>query len=293
MAAISLPVVYMDILFLATLQLVFLTVGAVGGWQLSRRRATAAPPREVEQSRALLRAMARADHARDNATTSIQGHLAVLGHGLPADEERWRISRDAIADAATQMRTHVERLRLVRLGLDDANLRVAPVNLAKLIEVILIALEPAATQREVTLRMDVQRPNAPVSGDPQMFEEIFRTLLDNAIKHNPPGTEVVAELSTRDGMALTRISDTGEGVRQHLMANLFEEGATDRQAGAPRGTGMGLYIARMLTELHSGTITLESEPGRGSVFSVALPLASQALQAESTWASLNQAAALS
>jgi signal transduction histidine kinase len=269
----SLPVVYMDILFLATLLASILIIGILAGWRLSQHRAGAVAVEPPEQSRVLLQLMSRADHASENYITSIQGHLAVLGQDLPTDEARWRTSRDAIADAATQMKRHVERLRLIRLGLDETHMRVAPVNLVNLIEHILIALEPAATKRDVTLRMDVQRLSAPVSGDPQMFEEIFTTLLDNAIKHNPPGTEVVAELSSRNGMALTRVSDTGKGVSRELMAYLFEEGAGDRQAGAPQGTGMGLYIARMLTELHEGTITVDSEPGKGSVFSVALPLA--------------------
>ena len=73
-----------------------------------------------------------------------------------------------------------------------------------------------------------------------MFEEIFTTLLDNAIKHNPSGTEVVAELTRQDGMALARISDTGKGMSQDLVTRISDEGTRDRDAGAPRGTGMGL-----------------------------------------------------
>jgi signal transduction histidine kinase len=62
-------------------------------------------------------------------------------------------------------------------------------------------------------------------------------------------------------------------MKQELLAYLFDEGTGDRQAGAPPGTGMGLFIARKLTEFHEGTITAESELGKGSVFSVALPVA--------------------
>ena len=163
-------------------------------------------------------------------------------------------------------------MRLIRFGLDETSLRVAPVNLTRLIENILITLEPAATERNVSLRMEVQGLTQPVLGDPEMFEEIFATLLDNAIKHNPPGTEVVAELTLQNGMALARISDTGKGVSQDLVSRIFDEGTGDRAAGAPHGTGMGLYIAKMLAELHGGTIKVESEPEKGSVFSVALPL---------------------
>ena len=269
----SLPVVYMDVVLLGVFLLTALIAGVAAGWLIRRRRERpSAPDQRPSEARLLLQLMSRADHSLDNYITSIQGHLAVLGEELPTDAERWRTSRDALSQAATQMKRHVERLRLIRIGLDETSLRVAPVNLTRMIEHILIVLEPAATEGDISLSMDVQRPTQPVPGDPQMFEEIFTTLLDNAIKHNPPRTEVVAELLGRNGMVVARISDTGKGMSPDLVDRIFDEGARDGGAGAPRGTGMGLYIAKMLTELHGGTIEVESAPGEGSVFSVALPL---------------------
>ncbi len=268
----SLPVVYMDVVLLGVILVAALIAGGLAGWLLRRRRyPPAVPEQRPSEARLLLQLMSRADHALDNYITSIQGHLSVLGEDMPTDAERWRVSRDALGQAATQMKRHVERLRLIRIGLDETSLRVAPVNLTRMVEHILIVLEPAATEGDVSLRMEVQGLTQPVPGDPQTFEEIFTTLLDNAIKHNPPGTNVVAELTGADGMALTRISDTGKGMNQDLVARIFDEGARDGSAGAPPGTGMGLYIAKMLTELHGGTIHVESEPGEGSVFSIALP----------------------
>ena len=270
----SLPVIYMDAALLGGMLLAALVAGGLFVWLWVRRRAApAASDESPSDTRLLLQLMSRADHALDNYVTSIQGHLSVLGEELPTDPQRWQVSRDAIGEAATQMKRHVERLRLIRMGLDETSLRVAPVNLARLIEHILIALEPAATERDVTLRMEVQRLTQPVPGDPQMFEEIFATLLDNAIKHNPPGTEVVAELTRNGDMALARISDNGKGMNEDLVAHIFQQGARDSGAGTPRGTGMGLYIAKMLAELHGGAIAVESEPGKGSVFTVSLPLA--------------------
>ena len=121
------------------------------------------------------------------------------------------------------------------------------------------------------MRMEVKRLTQPIPGDPEMLEETFTTLLDNAIKHNPPGTEVVAELTSQDGTAVVRISDNGKGISEDLVARIFDEGARDKGAGSSRGTGMGLYIAKMLTELQGGAIKVESQPGKGSTFSVTLP----------------------
>ncbi len=267
------PVVFIDIGLFAFLMVAVLAVGLAIGWLLSRlRKAPSTDDQTPADTRLFLQLMSRADHALDNYITSIQGHMSVLGDDLPTDPQRWQVSRDAIIQAASQMRRHVERLRLIRVGLDETSIRVAPVNLARLMESILISLEPAATENDVALRMEVQQLPHAVPGDPQILEEIFTTLLDNAITHNPPGTEVVAELTRQDQMALARISDTGKGMSEEFVARIFEAGARDRSAGTAQGTGMGLYIARMLTELHGGTIAVESRPEKGSQFSVALPL---------------------
>ena len=268
----SLPAFQMDFVLLISLLVIALVAGALTGWILAYRRVVISQPHENGgDPKPLLQLMSRADHGLDNYITSIQGHLAVLGEDLPTDIQRWQISREAISQAAIQMKRHLERLRLIRMGLDETSLRVAPVNLVRLIENILIVLEPAATERNIKLRMEVQKLTQPVSGDPQMFEELFTTLLDNAIKHNPPETEVVAELTRRNGMALALISDNGKGMDEELLTRIFDEGERDRGAGTARGTGMGLYIANMLVNLHGGTLSVESQPGEGSVFSVALP----------------------
>ena len=267
------PVVFMDVVFLSAILLASLLLGLLIGWLLFRRRVPS-NTNSIGSSDTgfFLQLMSRADHSLDNYITSIQGHLSVLGEDLPSDPERWKISRDAISQAAMQMKRHVERLRLIRMGVNEDNMRIAPVNLARLIEHILIGLEPAATEKQINLRLEVQRLTQPVPGDPQMFEEVFTTLLDNAIKHNPPGTEVVAELLRNNGQAVARISDTGMGMNRDLISQIFEKGIGNRGAGSPSGTGMGLYIAKMLIEIQGGRIEVESQPGKGSIFSVALPL---------------------
>jgi signal transduction histidine kinase len=215
--------------------------------------------------------MSRADHALDNYITSIQDYLSLLSEELPTDVERWDVSREAISQAAAQMRRNLERLRLVRKGLDENLLCIVPVNLVRLVEHVLIVLQPAATYKGITLNMEVQQRIQAISGDPQMCEEIFTILLDNAIKHNPPGTEVVAELTHKSGMALAVISDNGQGMSPELVEHIFDEGYRRGDDGSQRFNGMGLFIAHELTTIHGGTIVVQSEPGQGSRFEVALP----------------------
>ena len=259
-----LPLIYMDIVIFAVLVATFLAAGVFIGWRIVRSK--------TAEFRKLLKIMARADHILDNYIVSIQGNAKVLGENLPVDGQRWITSRDAIKQAADQMQRHVDRLRLIRRGLDPARTRVEPVNLARLIDQILVTLAQAATDRNIILgRVEIDGPNRPVTADPLMLDEIFTTLLDNAVKHNPPGTEVVAELTRRNGMALVCISDNGKGIKEELLRKIVNEGEKDNGAGAAAGSGMGLYIAKTLTEIHGGNFLVAAEWGKGATFSVELP----------------------
>ena len=270
----TLPIIYMDAIFLAVLLAVLLAVFLTTGVLMGRKSIPRGTPPNPPPPRYpyLLSLMAQADHILDNYITSFQGNLTILREDLPVEPKRWQDSCDAISEAADLMKRHLEQLRLLRMGLDENNIWVAPVNLARLLERILITLDPLANSREITQLLDIHRLTQSVPGNPLMFEAIFTTLLDNAIRHNPQGTEVVADVTSQDGMALVRISDNGRGIEEEDLPNIFEPGESRHGPGDDQqGTGMGLHIARVLTEIHGGTIGVESPVGRGTKFSVALP----------------------
>ena len=267
------PIIYMDVALFVTTLVAAAGIGGATAWYVRHRRALVpvTPIAEpTDDLRPLLRLMSRADHTLESYVTAIQGNLSVLGDDLPTDTQRWAVSRDAIAHASDQMKRHLQRLRLIRIGLDESGWRVSPVNLPRLLEGILIGLEPAATERGVKLRMEVRGTPKAVPADPEMVDEILTTLIDNAIRHNPTGTEIVAELASVNGDATVTVSDNGKGIAD--TEALFAEGVRNRSAGASRGTGMGLYVAKLLTDLQGGTIEATSEPGKGSSFTLALPL---------------------
>ena len=116
-----------------------------------------------------------------------------------------------------------------------------------------------------------------VKADPQLIKQVLLNLLSNAVKFTPPGGSVCLEtcLST-DGTAYElRVVDTGVGIPPEGMSELFKpfKQLEDPLRRKVRGTGLGLSIAKMIVEtLHGGSLTVESEVGRGSVFTCALPL---------------------
>src|SRR5262249_41224593 len=129
--------------------------------------------------------------------------------------------------------------------------------------------------REHTLR--IVAPSRMPAGhwDRTRLEQVFHNLLSNAIKYSPAGGEILVHVEHLGNRAQVSVSDHGVGISEETLPHVFDRCFRADAAGyAPGGLGLGLSIAKMLVEAHGGTISAESEPGRGSVFRVTLPYAS-------------------
>jgi len=123
-------------------------------------------------------------------------------------------------------------------------------------------------------------PIAPVRvcGDEERLRRVALILLDNALKYTPRSGEegmgrVIVSLERVEGQAVLRVRDTGIGIEPADVPHLFERFYRADRARSRQGTGLGLSIAQTLVEQLGGRITAESTPGKGSTFSVWLPLA--------------------
>jgi two-component system heavy metal sensor histidine kinase CusS len=94
------------------------------------------------------------------------------------------------------------------------------------------------------------------------------------VKYTGPGGQVAIELSTDGGRAILRVSDTGVGIDQQHLPHVFERFyRVDASRAGTEGTGLGLAIVKRIAEIHGGTVSVDSQPGSGSTFTVMLPLA--------------------
>ena len=101
---------------------------------------------------------------------------------------------------------------------------------------------------------------------------MFSNLLENAVKHNGDGTEVVAEVKQLDRHLLVCIRDTGKGIPAEVISTIFEKGSSGYRPRIAKGSGMGLYFCKLLIELHGGNIEAKSVEGKGTQFNILLPL---------------------
>ncbi|KWK15191.1 hybrid sensor histidine kinase/response regulator [Burkholderia stagnalis] len=144
-------------------------------------------------------------------------------------------------------------------------------NLYQLLDDVVSLLEPTARRKALALRLRKHDPVPEwVRGDPVRLRQILTNLVGNAIKFTERGQVELAVSSPEHGLVAFAIADSGIGIAPDVSAQLFKpfqqaDSSTARQYG---GTGLGLVISRQLAEMMGGTLSVESAPGQGSVFTV-------------------------
>jgi len=167
-----------------------------------------------------------------------------------------------------------EMVEAARLEDGRLQLKRKRVELRELLRRSLTDAEPNATPKH-RLRFDDRVGHELwVLGDPMRLEIVMGNLVDNAIKYSPAGGDVTAQVSAVGGLAILSVRDQGIGIAAEDMSRLFVRFSRLAPFGEVPGTGLGLYLARELARLHGGDIVAVSKPGKGSEFTLSLPLES-------------------
>ncbi len=149
------------------------------------------------------------------------------------------------------------------------------VQVADLLKSIVDFLGTRAESKGQSLSFDAGDQDLPeINADPMALESIFGNLITNAINYTPEGGEIVVAVRAEDQQVKVAVSDTGFGIPEKHQAKIFERfyRVKDENTRYITGTGLGLPIVKGLVDSLCGTISLESQPGKGSTFTVCLPL---------------------
>jgi signal transduction histidine kinase len=151
------------------------------------------------------------------------------------------------------------------------------VDLSALVARAVADVQFLADRREVAIAIGRQPTPVLVDGDPVALEHVVLNLLENAVKYGPDsGNAVRVEVHTAGRHAVLTVADRGAGIARADLPHIFEKFYRGRVDGPTRrGFGLGLAIVRAAIDAHGGSVVVSSEPGRGSVFTVSLPLARQ------------------
>lgn len=215
-----------------------------------------------------------AAHDLRNPVISIRGFSELLLKNKSALTEEQREFISIIHSTSDNMLALLnDLLDLSQIESGKLDIKKTSGSLKKVIEERIRLHKLQADQKRTAINMDLKKlPD--FDFDEQRISQAVDNLLTNAIKFSPPGTNINLTLRKDNGAAIFSVCDEGPGIpveEQHMLFNEFQR-LSIRPTGGESSTGLGLAIAKKIVEAHGGHIEFESHVGRGSIFSIVLPL---------------------
>ena len=224
-------------------------------------------------SRSKTRLLVSVGHDLRQPLTVITGVLEMIA-ARPGDRE-WKLLAHAKAAATRLARAFELMMEVGRLDLNHVQPNVCPCPLVDLFDELRSQHREDAERKGIDLR--VAASNLTVLSDPELLRAILHNLVDNAIKYTDRGGVLVGCRRRRDDV-LIQVCDTGRGIPSDMLSIIFDE---YRQV-APLtsvGTGLGLFIAKQTADLLGHALTVRSALGRGTCFSIVVPLRAELVKA--------------
>jgi len=211
-------------------------------------------------------------HELRTPLTAIVGFAELLSDSVELDSERRAYLLTRIVANATDMAAMVEQLLdYSRLQAERVTLHLEPLMLSDLVARSVSALASVLANHRVETSAGLP---GPIMGDAAAVERVLTNLLSNAAKFSPEGSVIRVRARVHGAEAVIEVSDEGPGVDPADHARIFERFFQGIPAVVgKRGTGLGLAIARQYVEMMGGRIWVSSEPGRGAIFALTVPLA--------------------
>ncbi len=151
------------------------------------------------------------------------------------------------------------------------DMKQQPVKLTPLIQNLGQQQMEALRKKNIALNLDLDEHLPDVMGDEAQLERVLWNLVGNAIKFTPSGGTISVSSRVDDGHVSISVKDTGMGIPEDALPQLFTEFRRLKGAEKIEGTGLGLFIVKSIVEAHGGTVLAESKQGEGSKFIVRLP----------------------
>jgi len=221
--------------------------------------------------------LAKVSHEFRTPLGVIIGYGEMLAAGVygPVGPDQVQKITELIDSAQGLNQLVTDLLDQARLEAGEIHLEQKPVNVADLLKRVAAQMGYLAQLKKITLQFEIAAEMPPeIIGDEGRLQQILINLINNAIKFTEQGSVITRILRPDAGFWALQVSDTGIGIPLNAQRTIFEpfrqvDGSVTRQRG---GTGLGLSIVRQLAQAMGGTVHLDSLPGRGSTFTILLPL---------------------
>jgi len=207
--------------------------------------------------------------------TSLRQLSEMLSKGRVPTEELRQKSYDILSSESERLQRLVESLLdFGRIEAGAFPYRFESLDPASFVGGVADEFQEKAAKQGYHIDLTLAGEFAPIRADPEALGLAFRNLLDNAVKYSPDCRTVWVEVEREQDRLVIRVRDEGMGIPASEQKNIFKKFVRGTGSGTAhiQGTGIGLAMARHIVEAHDGEIRLESEPGKGSTFTILLPL---------------------
>ncbi|MFB1080448.1 two-component system histidine kinase PnpS [Jeotgalibacillus sp. JSM ZJ347] len=218
--------------------------------------------------------VANVSHEVKTPITSIKGFTETLLDGAMNDKGALESFLHIIAKESDRLQMLIQDLlELSRVEQQGFKLTLSQVDVAELIEDVSVMMTHKASEKNINIQLDLKKPLM-IEGDSDRLKQVFINLLTNALTYSYANADITVQSKKLKNSIQLQFIDRGIGMEKEELSRIFErfyrvDKARSRNSG---GTGLGLAIVKHIIEVHNGEITVESEPEKGTIFTITLPL---------------------
>jgi signal transduction histidine kinase/DNA-binding response OmpR family regulator len=215
--------------------------------------------------------VATASHELRSPLTSIKGFIELLANSEGLDEKQ-REFVDVILLSTNRLVDLVnDLLDVARVEAGQIEIHTRATDAVEAVREVATLIEPRIVDKGQELELQLPRLLPLAMADPARLRQVITNLITNAHLYTPPGGHITVRLDAEEHAIVLRVTDTGRGMTQEEQEHIFDRFYRGADGRTVPGTGLGLSIVRSLVDLHGGSIEVESELDRGSVFIVRIP----------------------
>ena len=210
-------------------------------------------------------------HEMKTPIAIIKNYAELLQTGKGTEEERMEYAR-SIEEAASRLSGLItDILRLNKLEHQRIDPEIETFDLCAQLEECILNYEDMWDEKDLELEVDIEEKTV-VDADKNLMELVWNNLLSNAVKFTEPGGKVTVRQTSSDGYAVVEVTDTGCGMSRESIRHIFDKFYQGDTSHSKEGNGLGLALVSRILMLMDGEISAASEEGRGSTFTVRIPV---------------------
>jgi len=214
-----------------------------------------------------------AAHELKSPVTPIKGYLDLIISDAETNQQTKKWARVSLRNAERLLLLVNDILDVSRLDSDTMKFEMRRMSSEKLLEDIAEDLKPSIEQKNLQFHIDIPENLPPILGDVHRLTQVIRNLIVNALKFTDKGS-ISLSGKISDDMLFILVKDTGIGINKNDLTKIFQKfyQADTADSRKHEGTGLGLFICKQIMKKHHGDITVESEPEKGSCFTISIPV---------------------